>query len=112
MSIKAASQTFIGFWIRLLLQGENIEVWGGDQLRDFSYVDDVVDALLNAAQNKKAYGEVFNVGGMEKVSLKQLAELMIEKKGDGQYILKEFPENRKRIDMCVISNSDVFKIRT
>ena len=99
MRIKDARQTFIGYWIRLLLQGENIEVWGGDQLRDLSYVDDVIDALLNAAQNKKAYGEVFNVGGMEKVSLKQLAELMIEKNSGGQYILKEFPEYRKKIDI-------------
>jgi len=99
MRIKDARQTFIGYWIGLLLQGENIELWGGEQLRDLSYVDDVVDALLNAAQNKKAYGEVFNVGGMEKVSLKQLAELLIEQNGGGQYILKEYPEHRKKIDI-------------
>ncbi|EKD93498.1 MAG: hypothetical protein ACD_28C00139G0001, partial [uncultured bacterium] len=41
MRIKDARQTFVGVWIRKLLENKPFEVWGGDQLRDFSYVDDV-----------------------------------------------------------------------
>ena len=50
MRIKDARQTFVGVWIRLLLQGEPIEVWEGGQRRDFTYVDDCVSALLAAAE--------------------------------------------------------------
>src|SRR6185295_15038042 len=41
MRIKDARQTFVGVWIRRILEGEPFEVWGGEQLRDFTYVDDV-----------------------------------------------------------------------
>ena len=50
MRVKDARQTFLGIWIRNLLEGKRIEVWGdGLQVRDFNYVDDVTDAMLMAA---------------------------------------------------------------
>ena len=50
MRIKDARQTFLGIWIRNLLEGKPINVYGdGRQRRDYNYVDDVVDALLLAA---------------------------------------------------------------
>ena len=63
MRIKDARQTFVGIWIKLLLQNKPIEVWGGDQLRDFNYVDDVVDAMLRAAVSDNAWGKIYNLGG-------------------------------------------------
>ena len=46
MRVKDARQTFVGVWVRRLVEGEPFEVWGGDQLRDFTYVDDAVEAFL------------------------------------------------------------------
>jgi len=66
--VKDARQTFVGIWIRCLLEGKPFEVWGGEQLRDFNYVDDVVDAFLMAAQDDRADGQVFNLGSDEVVS--------------------------------------------
>ncbi|MBD3410300.1 MAG: NAD-dependent epimerase/dehydratase family protein [Ignavibacteriales bacterium] len=99
MRIKDARQTFLGIWIKLLLQGEPIEVWGGDQLRDFTYVDDCVEATLLAATDPKAEGEIFNLGGEPVVSLKELADLAVEANGGGEAIVKEFPADRKKIDI-------------
>ncbi|MGE3316132.1 MAG: NAD-dependent epimerase/dehydratase family protein [Planctomycetaceae bacterium] len=99
MRIKDARQTFVGVWIRCLLEGKPIEVWGGEQLRDFTYVDDCVDALLLAAIKPEARGKVFNLGGCEVVSLKQLAELMVKIHGGGNFLQREFPADRKRIDI-------------
>jgi len=99
MRIKDARQTFLGIWIRLLLQGQPFEVWGGDQLRDFTYVDDAVDAFLLAGMSEEANGKIFNLGGEEKVSLKQLAELLVEVNGDGTFVVKEYPTERKAIDI-------------
>jgi UDP-glucose 4-epimerase len=99
MRIKDARQTFVGVWIRRLLEGEPIEVWGGGQLRDFTYVDDCVEALLLAAVRPEARGRVFNLGGAEIVSLTDLAKLLVELNGSGEFVQKEFPADRKRIDI-------------
>jgi UDP-glucose 4-epimerase len=99
MRIKDARQTFVGVWIRRLLEGEPIEVWGGEQRRDFTYVDDCVEPLLLAALCPEARGRVFNLGGSEVVSLAELAQLMIEINGQGRAVQKEFPAERRRIDI-------------
>lgn len=99
MRIKDARQTFVGVWLRKLLEGESIEVWGGEQKRDFTYVDDAVEALLLAASRKEAEGEVFNLGGPPPVSLRELAALLIELNGSGRFVVREYPADRKKIDI-------------
>jgi len=76
MRVKDARQTFLGIWIRNIIEGKPVLVFGdGQQLRDFNYVDDVVDALLLAALDARVEGYVFNLGSKEVVSLKQLAQM-------------------------------------
>jgi UDP-glucose 4-epimerase len=99
MRVKDARQTFLGIWIRLLVEGKPFEVWDGKQLRDFTYIDDAVEAFLMAAPSEDANGKVFNLGGDCVISLKDLADLLIEVNGGGEYIVKEFPPDRKRIDI-------------
>jgi UDP-glucose 4-epimerase len=99
MRVKDARQTFLGVWIRRVLEGEPFEVWGGEQLRDFTYVEDCVDALLLAATSPSADGAVFNLGGIESISLLDLAKALITAAGQGEYVVREFPEERKRIDI-------------
>jgi UDP-glucose 4-epimerase len=103
MRIKDARQTFVGIWIRQILTQKPFEVWGGDQLRDFNYVDDVVDALLIAALNDCANGKVYNLGSKEIVSLSELGNILCElTKGSdhpAKSVLKAFPEERKKIDI-------------
>ena len=99
MRIRDARQTFVGVWVRQLLENQPIEIWGGAQLRDFNFVDDVVEALLLAAANEAGNGDVFNLGGSEVVSLKQLAEQLVAVNGGGSFAVKEFPANRKAIDI-------------
>jgi UDP-glucose 4-epimerase len=99
MRIKDARQTFVGVWIRQLLEGRPIEVWGGSQLRDFTHVDDCVDALLLAATDERARGKVFNLGGEPVTSLRDLAGLLVDLQPGASYSIKEFPAERKRIDI-------------
>jgi UDP-glucose 4-epimerase len=100
MRVKDARQTFLGIWIRLLIEGKPIKVFGdGLQVRDFNYVDDVVDAMLEAARRPSAYGEVFNLGSRERVNLKDLAAMMVELYGKGTFDLIPFPPERKAIDI-------------
>lgn len=99
MRIKDARQTFVGIWIRRLLEQQPFEVWGGEQLRDFNYVDDVVEAFVAAAVEPKAAGRVFNLGSSEVVSLRQLAELLVRINGGGRFEVREYPAERKKIDI-------------
>jgi UDP-glucose 4-epimerase len=99
MRIKDGRQTFLGIWVRLLLEGKPFEVWEGHQLRDFTYVDDAVDAFLLAAASEEANGQVFNLGGDCIISLKDLADLLVEVNGGGEYITRSFPSDRRRIDI-------------
>lgn len=100
MRVKDARQTFLGIWVRFLLEGKPIEVFGdGEQLRDFNYVDDCVDALLLAGASEQANGKVYNLGSEEVIGLKALAGLMTNLGYDGSYELVPFPEERKAIDI-------------
>jgi UDP-glucose 4-epimerase len=99
MRIKDARQTFLGIWIRLLLEGKPFEVWEGHQLRDFTYVDDAVEAFLLAAAAPEAAGRIFNLGGAAPISLKDLGELLVAAAGEGRYLERSFPADRKRIDI-------------
>ncbi|MFI5305938.1 MAG: NAD-dependent epimerase/dehydratase family protein [Polyangiales bacterium] len=100
MRVKDARQTFLGIWIRNLLEGKPIKVFGdGQQLRDFNFVDDVVEGFVLAATTPGANAKVYNLGGSERINLKQLAALMIELHGSGSYEIVPFPPERKAIDI-------------
>ena len=99
MRVRDARQTFLGIWIRLLLEGKPFEVWDGGQRRDFTYVDDAVEALLMAAAGDAANGQVFNLGGECVISLQDLADLLVQTNGGGEYVVRSFPPDRKRIDV-------------
>jgi len=100
MRVKDARQTFLGYWLRLLLEGGEVAVFGdGAQRRDFNYVDDAVRAFLLAAVRDEARGQVYNLGSEEVVSLAELAEVLVEVNGGGSWSLVPFPEQRKAIDI-------------
>jgi len=99
MRIKDARQTFIGVWLRAVLEGRPIEVWDGTQQRDLTYVDDAANAFLLAGAVAEAKGGVFNIGG-EHTTLEALAQALIAAHGgSGRYETRTFPAERKRIDI-------------
>ncbi len=100
MRVKDARQTFLGIWLRLLVEGRAVQVYGdGAQLRDFNYVDDAVRAFLLAALRDEARGRVYNLGSDEVVSLRELAALLVDLNGGGSYETVPFPDDRRAIDI-------------
>jgi UDP-glucose 4-epimerase len=100
MRVRDARQTFIGWWIRQLLEEQPLHIFGdGLQVRDFNYVDDVVEAMLMVAAHEVADGQIYNLGGDEPINLINLARLMIEVTGAGSFDLVPFPDDRRRIDI-------------
>jgi len=98
--MKHSRQGFIGWFIRLAIEGREIEIFGdGSQLRDFVYVDDAADAFLRAGATDACDGEVFNVGGDEPVSHRELVALLLETAGTGSVKYVDWPPEKKRIDI-------------
>ena len=100
MRIKDARQTFLGIWIRNLLEGKPVQVFGdGKQRRDYNYVEDVLDALLIAATENNAVGKVYNLGAPDPLSLEDTAKIMCQGIQGSDYLMIPFPEERKAIDV-------------
>lgn len=100
MRVKDGRQTFLGLWLRQLIEGREIKVFGdGSQMRDFNYVDDVVEALLLVAASEETNGQVFNLGGDHPIELRKLAKLLVEINGSGSFRLIPFPPELKAIDI-------------
>jgi UDP-glucose 4-epimerase len=98
--IKHNRQGFIAWFIRLAIEGRAIQIYGdGSQLRDFVYVDDAADAFLRAGASDDCNGEVFNVGGSEPLSLRDLTTLLIEVAGSGRVEYVDWPADKKAIDI-------------
>ena len=89
-------QGFIGWFIRLAIEDQEIQVFGdGSQIRDFVYVDDAVDAFLRAGASDAVNGEAFNVGGDEHFAHRDLVELLVRTAGTGRYRFVEWPRGQE-----------------
>lgn len=97
MKDEQGRYAFIYLWIRRIVDGDPLVVMGGAQTRDFTYVDDCVEALLMAAAAPQADGAVYNLGGDVK-SLVELADLLIDVAGGGTREVVELPIERRAID--------------
>ncbi|AUP81063.1 GDP-mannose 4,6-dehydratase [Flavivirga eckloniae] len=100
LRIKDARQTFLGIWIRNVIEDKPFLIFGdGLQVRDYNYVDDVVDAFILCALSEKTNGHIYNLGDSNPINLKETASILIEENRKGTYEMIPFPEDRKSIDI-------------
>jgi len=75
-------------FVRQAVEGSPITVYGdGNQSRCFTYVGDVVKALMALADHPGAVGEVFNIGGGREITINELARLVKEMAGSESEIV-------------------------
>jgi UDP-glucose 4-epimerase len=111
MQMRHPRQGFVAWFVRLAVEGREIELFGGgESLRDFNEVEDVVDAFLLCGRADKAVGQVFNLGHPEPVTVRQFAELLLDIAGGGSLQDRPFPADRGRIDIGSVF-ADYGKIR-
>ncbi len=100
LRIKDARQTFLGIWIRNIIEEKPFLIFGdGLQVRDYNYVEDVVDAFILTALSNKTNGQIYNLGEPNPITLNETASLLIEENKAGVYNVIPFPEDRKSIDI-------------
>lgn len=113
LRIRDARQSFLASWIRDVLLGTPFEVWGGDQLRDLAFVDDVTEGFLLSATTSACHGQIFNLGGSPPITLRDLAEMLVSVAGNrARYVVRNFPEDRARIDIGSYYSDDALFRRT
>ncbi|MFA5927984.1 MAG: NAD-dependent epimerase/dehydratase family protein [Candidatus Margulisiibacteriota bacterium] len=98
--LKHNKQGFVAIFIRQAILGETIKIFGdGKQKRDFNYVDDVVDAMLLAAQNDECYGKIYNLGHPNPADLNTFVQTLLRVNGGGRSEIVPFPPEKKVIDI-------------
>lgn len=104
--MKHNRQGFIGWFVRLAVEGKTIQLYGdGQQQRDLTFVDDVVDAFLRVGAIDETNGQVYNLGGFQPVTLYDLAHLLVELAGQGNVTTIPWPADRKKIDIGDVYSS-------
>lgn len=87
------------WFLRKAMDNEVIHLFSnGRILRDYLYIDDLIDSLLAVAVNDNAYGEVYNVGTGVPLSFVDLAKRIIEITGTGKVDYTEFTSERKALE--------------
>ncbi len=106
MLVKHSRQTALGWFVRQVLDDGEVQLYGtGEQLRDYTYVDDVVEAFLRAAASEETNGQIFNLGGLRPISHLELLHTLIEVAGSGSYRLVPWPPEKLRIDIGDVYSS-------
>lgn len=97
--LRGNKQGFVGIFIRMAIQGERISIFGdGRQLRDFNYVDDVVESILLATDNEALYGSAYNLGSDQRYSLLEFVEILA-RHCNFEFGTVPFPPDHKAIDI-------------
>jgi UDP-glucose 4-epimerase len=98
--IRHNRQGFIGWFIRLAIEGKTIQIYGnGQQRRDFVFVDDAADAFLRAGATDACNGEAFNIGGDHPITHRDLTALLLDIAGSGCVEYIAWPREKKAIDI-------------
>jgi UDP-glucuronate decarboxylase len=118
---KQSRDFVISKFLLAALHNNDITLYGdGLQTRTFCYIDDNIDACLNAFYNNKVVNDVINIGGDLEISIKELAEIIIRLTGSKSKIVHVDPlkegDMRRRLpdnsDMKKLLNRDLIDIET
>jgi UDP-glucose 4-epimerase len=107
-----AGRGVLNWFMRKAIEGEDIELWGGGNvLRDFNYVDDVVEAMLVTMVSEETDGEVYNLGSFVRkkgkytdlcgniCSIEEMAKRIIEAaETKSNLIVREYPKERQSLE--------------
>jgi nucleoside-diphosphate-sugar epimerase len=102
--IKHSKYSLVGWFIRQAMEGNTIKIYGdGQQLRDYVYVDDIVEAMIRSAASEQAAGEVINVGSGVSSKFSDMVHDVVKIVGNGNIEFIPWPENYEKVETGDIS---------
>ncbi len=109
--VKHGKYSLPGWFMRMLVEDKPITIFGdGLQLRDYIYIDDLVEAFLSLAKAENTNGEIFNCGYGESIYFKDMVEELIKTVGHGEIRYVPWPKEYSVVETGD-SNLDISKIK-
>lgn len=97
--IKHSKYSLVGWFIRLAMENKVIKVFGeGKQIRDYIFIDDIVDGIIKAYQTSNCYGHIFNIGSGKGTRFIDMVKTVIEVVNGGKLEFVPWPKNYERIE--------------
>ncbi|MAH48162.1 NAD-dependent epimerase [Candidatus Pacearchaeota archaeon] len=110
--MKHSKYGMVNWFIRQAMDGNPIKVFGeGKQIRDYIYVDDLVEAFLMTGIGEETDGEIFNAGSGIPVEFVEMAKTIVDVVGNGTVEYTEWPADYKNIETGDFY-ADISKIRS
>jgi len=102
--IKHNKYSLVGWFVRQAMEGKTIKIYGdGRQLRDYIFIEDIVDAMVLTAANQKAIGEIVNIGSGTSTRFCDMVRSVISIVKNGQLEFIPWPENYEKIETGDVS---------
>jgi UDP-glucose 4-epimerase len=97
--IKHSKYSIPGWFMRLAMEGQTIKIFGdGNQIRDYIYIEDLVEAILGLMATDGSAGQIFNIGSGVATNFKDMVETIVSKVGSGEVEYVAWPEDYKKIE--------------
>lgn len=97
--IKHNKYSLPGWFIRCAMEGQTIKIFGeGNQIRDYIFVDDIVESMIRCSLNEDSYGEIINMGSGCSSSFKEMVYNVVETVEKGEIIHIPWPDNYERLE--------------
>ncbi len=108
--VKHSKYSLVGWFIRQAMENKLIKIYGeGNQLRDYIFIEDIVDAMLKAAATSEAAGQVINIGSGISTKFSDMVKSVIECVKSGKMEFVPWPDDYEKIETGDIS-MDISKL--
>jgi nucleoside-diphosphate-sugar epimerase len=109
--IKHSKYSLVGWFIRQAMENKVIKIYGdGQQLRDYVFIDDIIESMLRVAVSQEATGEVLNVGSGTSARFADMVKLVLECVKSGSMEFIPWPSDYEKVETGDIS-VDISKLQ-
>lgn len=97
--IKHSKYSLPGWFVRQAMEDKTIKVFGtGEQIRDYIFIDDIIEGIYSASHRKEAVGQIINIGSGKPNRFKDMVTTIVDVVGKGKIEYVPWPENYENIE--------------
>lgn len=97
--IKHSKYSLPGWFVRCAMEDKVISIFGeGNQVRDYVFADDIIDAMISCLRNEETDGEIINIGSGCSCSFRDMVQTIVRTVGKGKIVHVPWPDNYERVE--------------